>query len=188
MTNPYNRVGFTTRMRQLALAVLFTGGASAAHAQALPYVAANVSNTVGTYTDLGTTGTAIAVANNDDANSAAQPIGFTFNYNGTAFTDFVLNTNGFIKLGTVAPAGPMFSMSTSDPAGGPAYGTENNLILPFNQDLDAGTAGGTEFRVATTGTAPNRVCTIQWKNVKDKVHRQRPQYSSLGTARCWSDL
>src|SRR6476661_246667 len=181
MTHPYNRAGITTRVRQLALALLLTGGASAAHAQALPYVAANVTKVAGTYTDLGTTGTAIAVANNDDANSAALPIGFTFNYNGTAYTDFVLNTNGFIKLGTTAPTGPMFPNGGQATTGGPADGTETNLILPFNQDLDAGSAGGTEFRVATTGTAPNRICTIQWKNVKDKAMAAMGTSVAIGT-------
>ena len=34
--------------------------------------------------------------------------------------------------------------------------------------MGPGTSGGTEYRVATTGTAPNRVCTIQWTNVADK--------------------
>ena len=76
----------------------------AAQAQTLNYVPASAINTAGTYTDLGTTGTAITTANTDDANSAAQPIGFTFTFNGTAFTQFMLNTNGLIKLGSTAPS------------------------------------------------------------------------------------
>ncbi|GAA4359797.1 hypothetical protein GCM10023185_26720 [Hymenobacter saemangeumensis] len=169
MTYPYTRAGITTRLRQLALTALLAGSATAAQAQALPYVAANVTKVAGTYTDLGTTGTAIAVANNDDANSAPQAIGFAFNYNGTAFTNFVLNTNGFIKLGSTAPTGPMFPNGGQATTGGPVDSPETNLILPFNQDLAAGSAGGTEYRVSTTGTAPNRICTIQWKNVRDKA-------------------
>ena len=137
-------------------------------AQAQFYTAANVTNTTGAYTDLGTTGTAIATANTDDANSAATPIGFTFTYNGTAFTDFVLNTNGFVKLGTAAPTGAQYTDGGQSIINGPIDGADTNLILPFNQDLGPGSAGGTEYRVLTTGTAPNRVCTIQWKNVSDK--------------------
>ena len=137
-------------------------------AQAQFYAAANVANTTGTYTDLGTTGAAIATANTDDANSAATPIGFPFTYNGTAFTDFVLNTNGFVKLGTVAPAGAQFASGGQSATNGPLDGPETNLLLPLNQDLGPGSAGSTEYRVLTTGAAPNRVCTIQWKNVADK--------------------
>ncbi|HEX8328458.1 MAG TPA: T9SS type A sorting domain-containing protein [Hymenobacter sp.] len=170
MKDHYNRPGLTARLRQVALAaVLATGAVGTAHAQ-LGYVAANTVNTTGTYTDLAATGTAIATPNTDDANSAATPIGFTFNYNGTAFTDFVLNTNGFIKLGTTAPTGPSYTDSGTSTANGPITGADANLLLPFNQDLTAGTGtGGAEYRVATTGTTPNRVTTIQWKNVSDKA-------------------
>ncbi|UOQ75856.1 hypothetical protein MUN84_14590 [Hymenobacter sp. 5516J-16] len=44
---------------------------------------------------------------------------------------------------------------------------ETNLILPFNLDLEG--SATTEYRVFTTGTAPNRICTIQWKDVSDKA-------------------
>lgn len=132
----------------------------------LDYKANGGVNTTGTYTDLGTTGTAITVANNDDASSAATPIGFTFNFNGTNFTDFILNTNGFIKLGTTAISAPdvwedMFNA------------TDINLIAPLTgvdlQGATNQTTNPTEFRVATTGTAPNRVTTIQFENLSDKA-------------------
>lgn len=144
----------------------------AAHAQ-LTYVAGNVINTPGTYTDLGTAGTAIATANTDDANSAVQNIGFTFTYNGTAFTQFILNTNGLIKLGNTAPStAALYYQNFSggagvDPLGSAAGAADVNLIMPFNLDLQQGT-GTAEYRVQTTGTAPNQVCTIQWKNLSDK--------------------
>ena len=144
----------------------------AAHAQ-FNYTPGVAVNTTTTYTDLGTTGTAIATATTDEANSAAQNIGFTFNYNGTAFTQFVLNTNGLIRLGSAPPstaaAHPDYAQT---PDTGPIASTDPadvNLIAPFNIDLVAGTSTPTEYRVATTGTAPNRVCTIQWKNVSDKA-------------------
>ena len=169
MNHQYNRLGLTARLRPLALvALLATGAVGTAHAQ-LSYSVASATNTAGTYTDLGTSGSAIATANTDDANSAATPIGFTFTYNGTAFTDFVLNTNGFLKLGTVAPTGAQYTDGGQSTINGPVDGAETNLLLPFNQDLFAGSAGGTEYRVVNTGTAPNRTCIIQWKNVSDKA-------------------
>ncbi len=168
MTQLYNRPGLLVGAKRVALSALLGVGAMGV-AQAQFYAAANVANTTSTYTDLGNTGTAIATANTDDANSAATPIGFTFTYNGTAFTDFVLNTNGFVKLGTAAPTGAQYTDGGQSIINGPIDGAETNLILPFNQDLGPGSAGGTEYRVLTTGTAPNRVCTIQWKNVADKA-------------------
>lgn len=146
----------------------------AAHAQ-FNYVPTNVVNAAGTYTALGTSGTVIATANTDDANSAAQPIGFTFTYNGTAFTQFVLNTNGLIRLGAAAPSVANIFLSqdqsTTQTAVDPVRSTDaanTNLIMPFNADLVSGTSTA-EYRVSTTGTSPNRVCTIQWANVSDKT-------------------
>ncbi|TGE26037.1 T9SS type A sorting domain-containing protein [Hymenobacter aquaticus] len=173
MTNWYKTGRTAQPWRKLALAALLAvGGASAAQAQTLNYNLFGAQNVAGTYTDLAATGTVIATANNDDANSAAQPIGFTFNYNGAAFTDFVLNTNGFIKLGTAAPsAANLYYTSPQAATGGPILSTnaaDVNLLLPFNHDLVDGTSPA-EYRVATTGTAGSRVCTIQWKNVSDKL-------------------
>ena len=149
------------------------------------YAPANTTNVAGTYTDLGTSGTAIATANTDDANSAPQPIGFSFTFNGTVFTQFVLSTNGFIKLGATAPsAANLFicnvpSCTNVDPVSSPSP-ANTNLILPFNFDLEPGTSAP-EYRVATTGTAPNRVCTVQWKNVSDKSDASptNKQYSNF---------
>ena len=181
MKKPYNlTAGFTQRLRQLGLTALLAGGATvAAHAQTFPYVPSSFTNLAGTYTDLGTTGTVIATANTDDANSAVQPIGFTFNYNGTAYTQFVLNTNGYLKLGATAPATPYFYTTEQVTTGGPLNATtEPNLILPFNTDLTAG-AAGTEYRVFTSGTAGSQVCTIQWKNVADKAGTIATQYANI---------
>ena len=173
-----------TRLKHVGRLLPFALLPFAAHAQ-FNYVPANAVNVAGTYTDLGTTGTAITTANTDDANSAAQPIGFTFTYNGTAFTQFVFNTNGFIKLGATAPSAAdlFYPESLTATQIDPFESTDAadvNIIAPFNFDLIAGTAtGGTEYRVATTGTAPNRVCTIQWKNVADKTLDFDQQYGSM---------
>jgi hypothetical protein len=170
MTNWYNTGRTAQRWRKLALAAFLATGATMAQAQTLNYGPGGFSNQTGTYTDLGTTGTVITTANNDDANSAATSIGFTFTFNGTAFTDFVLNTNGFIKLGTTAPAPPYYFATSVGTTGGPlsSTGTENNIIAPFDVDLIDGTSTA-EYRIAVTGTAGSRVATIQWKNVKDKA-------------------
>ncbi|MDB5268866.1 MAG: hypothetical protein JWP58_1906 [Hymenobacter sp.] len=176
MNHQYNRPGPTVRLRHLALAALLaTGTAAGAQAQTLNYPPANAQNVAGTYTDLGTTGTAITTTSTDDANSAEQLIGFNFAYNGATMDRFILNTNGFLKLGAAAgmtaPTVALYTAYAESNNGGTLLGTATNdinLISPFNYDLLSGTSTA-EYRVATTGTAPNRVCTIQWKNVADKA-------------------
>jgi len=177
MKKQYNLLANPTRrLRQLGLTALLAGGTTvAAHAQILNYSTATAANVAGTYTDLGTTGTAITTVNTDDANSAAQSIGFTFSYNGASFTQFVLNTNGIMRLGAAAPSvANLFGAYETGQSPGidPISSTsaaDINLLAPFNFDLQDGSAGAAEYRVATTGTAPNRVCTVQWKNVRDKA-------------------
>ena len=184
MNNSYTRiVGLAQRLRRLGLVALLAGGtAAAAQAQTLNYTLGGVSNLTTTYTDLGTTGTAIATATTDDANSAAQPIGFSFSYGGTSFTQFVLNTNGFIKLGSAAPSAAAMYLdetdgsSVEDPFESP---NDPNIIAPFNIDLTASGTGATEYRVATTGSAGAHVCTIQWRNVQDKANVNPTQYRNM---------
>ena len=177
MNHHYNRSGPNARLRHLALAALLTTGtAVGAQAQTtLNYPVANTQNLAGTYSDLGTTGTVISTSSTDDANSAEQLIGFNFAYNGATMDRFILNTNGFLKLGAAAgmtaPTVALYTAYAEFNSGGTLLGTATddiNLVSPFNYDLLSGTSTA-EYRMVTTGTAPNRVCTIQWKNVADKA-------------------
>ncbi|OGX86204.1 hypothetical protein BEN47_01205 [Hymenobacter lapidarius] len=185
MTNTYTRETWVRCLQKLGLAAILAGSTTvAAQAQALNYSASNATNLAGTYTDLGTTGTAITTANTDDANSAAQSIGFTFTYNGLNFTQFVLNTNGVMRLGNAAPSVANLyaeyengQLPGIDPISS-ASAADVNLLMPFNFDLESG-SGGAEYRVTTTGTAPNQVCTIQWKNVRDKTGGSAAQYDNF---------
>ncbi|MEQ9064997.1 MAG: T9SS type A sorting domain-containing protein [Vicingaceae bacterium] len=139
-------------------------------------------NIAGTYADLDTNGTVIATANKDDATSAAQNIGFTFDFNGQSFTQFRLNTNGFIKLGTTAPStNALFFGGGAVYTGGVFNSTnssDQNLLVPFNHDLEAG-GSSCEYRVHTSGVSGSRVCTIQYKNVKDKTTSPLNQFDSI---------
>jgi hypothetical protein len=143
--------------------------------------ASNSSVIAGTYVDLGTGGSAITTLNTDDANSAAIPIGFTFNFNGAAYTDFILNTNGFIKLGTDTPSTrSLFFTTSTGRVGGPFNSTsvlDTSLIVAFNHDLIG--AIGAEYRSQTTGTVGTRVCTIQFKNVTEKTSTPAVQYANM---------
>ena len=174
MEYKYNRPRLALRLRHLTVAALLTGAATGAQAQDLNFPESNAQNLAGTYTDLGTTGTAITMASSDDANSAAQLIGFPFAYNGLTMDRFIMNTNGFLKLGAANMAAPtvnLYTIYAQSNNGGTLLNTaaDNvNLISPFNFDLLAGTSPA-EYRMATTGAVGSRICTIQWKNVADKA-------------------
>ncbi len=157
-------------MKQLLISFLFVLSIHHSYSQ-INYIAANAVNAAGTYTDLGTNGDEITTTSGsyDDANSLPQNIGFSFDFNGLAFTQFVLNSNGVIKLGAVGPAIDVYDALAA---------SEDNLIYPFNLDLIAGTFP--EYRLYTSGSVPNRVCTIQFKNVRDfQSPSSDEQFSSL---------
>lgn len=179
MKNHYRLSGrFAKHYLLLAITITFLG--TGAYGQ-LNIPLTNCQNLAGTYTDLGTNGTVITTTNFDDASSAAVSIGFTFNFNGQAFTQFVLNTNGFIRLGALPPSiDALFFAGGASYTGGPFNSTSTsdvNLICAFNHDLIGATSP--EYRVYTSGTAPNRVCTIQFKNLRDKTTSPAEQFSNI---------
>lgn len=111
------------------------------------------SQSAGTYTEI-TGGTVLGVATNDDTNFNANPIGFNFVYNGTTYTQFSVNANGFLALGaTVASSYTALS-----------GGATNNVIAALNGDLNGNTTGELSYQLS--GSAPNQVLTIQWKNYR----------------------
>lgn len=167
----------------LAVCLAGTLGGRGAHAQTLNYAPAGATSAAGAYADLGAAGAAISVFSADDANSAPQNIGFAFDYNSQTFTQFVLNTNGFVRLGAAPPSEGLYLPEDGGLNVDPFQGlrpADVNFLVPFGFDLTNGTGpGGAEFRVATTGAAPGRVCTIQWKNVTDKGRIAPAQYASF---------
>lgn len=181
MAKIYTTGRTTKAWRKLALLGLLGLATGAAHAQQLNYSTSGATNIATTYTELGASATAIATPNTDDANSAVTPIGFSFSFNGQTFTDFVLNTNGYLALGTTAPVAPFFPTSSTTTTSGPLNdAAQKNLLLPFNTDLESAAAGPAVYSYALSGTAPNRVCTIQWKGVSDKsATTPAKQYLSL---------
>lgn len=91
--------------------------------------------------------------NMDDFSFDNLPIGFDFYLAGSLHTQMSVTTNGYIVLDSSSSAA-FFSILS---------GQENNVIAPFGADLRA-IAANASLEYLTTGTAPNRVCTIQWSN------------------------
>ncbi|WP_297517657.1 fibronectin type III domain-containing protein, partial [Flavobacterium sp.] len=120
------------------------------------YVFAN--NTSSYSTIVGQAGTtAVTLSSMDDSISAAQTIPFTFNFGGTDFTSYKINSNGWVSLG---------SASTNTTNYSALNGSENNVISVFNRDLNGNNTTATSYYTQVTGTAPNRILKIEWVNVR----------------------
>ena len=103
----------------------------------------------GTYTSIsGTTSTATG----DDGTQTGIPLGFTFNYNSTAYTTIAITTNGAASFSGTGPSWTN-GLNPSPLA---------TTLAPFWDDHNQ--TGGT-IQYTTTGTAPNRVFTVQWANI-----------------------
>jgi len=114
------------------------------------------TTSTGTYTSL-TDGTIHGTDTNDEQVFNAVPLGFTFNYNGVEYTTVSISCNGFIAMGP--------TVTTSNVA--ISAGASNNVIVALNRNLSS-RQGGTLIS-ALSGTAPNRVFTIQWQNYRRQV-------------------
>lgn len=97
------------------------------------------------------------IGNNDDGAEVVN-IGFTFDLQGTNYTQVRLITNGALHFGADQ------NFHTQWGNGALATGTADRLLLPFWDDLNPG-AGGT-VRYGTLGTAPNRRFVAHWDQVE----------------------
>jgi hypothetical protein len=106
-----------------------------------------------------TGGTSVSITG-DDLHSAALPIGFNFVYGGVTYTDVYANSNGWISFnpssGTATAAQWRTNVAATNVVMLP-------LLAPLWDDLD-GTATGSASSYVVTGTAPNRVFTMEWLN------------------------
>lgn len=109
------------------------------------------------YTPLSGTPTVAIAAPWDSQTNPLVPIGFTFNYDGLAYTDCRINPNGYITFGTTASAGNNVVPISSTTAYAGA-------VSAFGSDLVSNATDGIVYQ--TNGTAPNRVFTVQWTNAQ----------------------
>ncbi len=149
---------------------------------ALNYFDYKATSIPGDYVSLGSDGNVITTSDFDNANSSPQDIGFTFTYKCETFTQFILNTNGFIKLGDTPPSSAAMFFDDPRTAAGGIFNNSDpadvNLLSPLNLDLTAGT-GMPEYRMHTSGLAPNRVCTIQYQDVREANSDPVPQFDNM---------
>ncbi|GDX53044.1 hypothetical protein LBMAG27_20910 [Bacteroidota bacterium] len=110
------------------------------------------ASSAGTYTPIVGTVVAGSTGAADDNNFALIPIGFTFTYNGVAYTQVGCSANGYVRMGAVS------TISYTSISSGPA----NNIAL-LNADL-YGNAVGHDIEYQTTGAVGSRIFTVQYKN------------------------
>lgn len=95
----------------------------------------------------------------DDTMFAIQPLGITFPFNGTTYTDVYVSTNGYLYLSNAgtpaAGSGANYSFSASTFTGATAP-----IVSPFGHDLNITSANGAGVYLSTL-TAPNRT-VITW--------------------------
>jgi hypothetical protein len=108
-----------------------------------------------TYTPI-TGGTLLFSGTTDDAISPSTAIGFSFVYNTVAYTTIKVNSNGWASFGTTTTGALYTPLSTT--------GTHHPCLAPLGRDLQGNTNGS--IRLETIGTAPNRVCVIQWNDYR----------------------
>lgn len=106
------------------------------------------SNT--TYTSINTTGTQVSGSVNcDDSGFGPFNIGFNFTYNGAVYTQFGVCCNGSMQFGAVTPY-----------LGYTPLQYYTTVVVPGANDMQLYTDGAIYYQL--TGSAPNRVLTIEW--------------------------
>ncbi|MCB9597949.1 MAG: hypothetical protein H6719_34855 [Sandaracinaceae bacterium] len=111
------------------------------------------STTPTSCTDM-TTGTVLPGVTSDDSVSATTALPFAFEFFGAPVTHYSVNSNGLMQMwGSASDVG----QTTFTNVAIPNATNPNSFIAPFWDDLFPGTV-----RTLTTGTAPNRVFTVQW--------------------------
>lgn len=112
------------------------------------------SEGVNTYTDItGATVLGTGTALNGTYYTSV-PIGFTFNYASTNYTTVNVSSNGYIQFGTQA-------YTVTDPISN--AGAADGVVSGLGGSLQGNP--GASISYVTTGTAPNRVFTVQFRDM-----------------------
>lgn len=113
------------------------------------------SSAAGTYTAI-TGGTQHSSGSGMDDATFSVTLPFSFNFNGTSFTQVYLSENGYVSFGATNPGTTTRSAISSTNTG-------FALAAALSGDLQ-GVGATSELRSEVTGSAPNRVFVAQWTN------------------------
>lgn len=112
----------------------------------------------GTYTALSGATSAISGAWTDNVVSAIS-IGFTFGFMGTNYSTVSISSNGWIGFGSTT-----LTATTYTPISVLGGGT-NGVVSASGCNLQA-SSGSDPITYLTTGSSPNRIFTVEWKNAR----------------------
>ncbi|SHJ14053.1 Por secretion system C-terminal sorting domain-containing protein [Hymenobacter daecheongensis DSM 21074] len=125
----------------------------------------------GTFVPLPATATNVAALRTDDAVSPTMlPLGFTFVFDGMTYTSVKACSNGFLSFNPSATYNVGNTLATT------AGASEKPLLAPLWDDL-SGDAATSRASYETSGTAPNRVFTFEWKDWKWSFQAGSPSLS-----------
>lgn len=146
-----------------------SGLSQKAAGQALPATAYPFTTTAGTFTEI-TGGIAVPTLQADDAVSPVIPLEFSFSYNGKNYTRIKANSNGWISFDTTIAGNSQsyFNNTVTN------LNTFRPALFPLWDDLSG--AGGTAG-YNTTGTAPDRIFTLEYKNWRWSYNATAPVIS-----------
>ena len=146
-------------MKKVILVIVFLWGMSTAFTQStLNYGFTHASNASLTEMSSGSVNLLIPATESGEFVSTIAPIGFDFWLMGNRYTNFSVNSNGLMRLGKTAV--------TNASVNSAANSTSNSVALyAFWDNLNAySTSATSKVRYRVTGTAPNRVLTVEWKD------------------------
>lgn len=121
----------------------------------------------GTFTPI-TGGTAVNEILADSKLSNTIPIGFNFEYEGISYAYCKASSNSFLQFDTTQ----LSSRTTND-----LDGVNEPILAPIWDDNDGRATGGSSASYVTTGTAPNRVFTMEWLNWEWRYNSTTPTIS-----------
>jgi len=103
--------------------------------------------------NINTGSTQLISSASDDVNSSVQNIGFLFNFAGSTYSQFSVNSNGLLRLGPTIVSTTGLNQLTA--------AADMPKISPYWDDLATGVDGHVRYKL--TGTSPNRKLVIEWK-------------------------
>jgi hypothetical protein len=142
-----NLILYNMRSLYLLFFILFS--------ESITAITYNFTATSGTYA-ANSSPTVIHAANTDDALSSAINIGFTFTYDCMDYTSLKVSSNGWLTFNT--------SETSSDFNNNLGSASFLNMLSPLWDNLKTGPFGNVNYKL--TGTSPNQVFTVEWKQMK----------------------
>ena len=106
--------------------------------------------------DMATGTTTLVAAGLDATASTVNTIGFNFYLNGSTFSQFSVNEDGILQLGSTVITTNLYTIS--------AGSLTSPRLAAFNADLRTGTSGKIHYKL--NGTAPNRCLVVEFNNMQ----------------------